>query len=246
MTAHVDLPDVDPATSNRSDREAPAARRWSAGRSVTSVAWSAGPSCSLLLAGYRAAVPLPVRVADRREPQTQDAGLRQPAHPADRACGATTRRSSTSCRLLHWLFNSVAIAVLAAGLVAVSSSVVAFGFAYFKFPGRGTAVRSRARHDDAAGIGHHDPDVPDLEGPRPARHVGAAVRCEPVRLGVLHLPAAAVLSRPAARAVRGGPPRRRQLLAAVLARSRCRCRSRRSSSCSSSSSRRAGTTCRAR
>jgi multiple sugar transport system permease protein len=39
--------------------------------------------------------------------------------------------------LLHWLFNSVAIAVLAAGLVAISSSVVAFGFAYFKFPGRG-------------------------------------------------------------------------------------------------------------
>lgn len=39
--------------------------------------------------------------------------------------------------LLHWIFNSVAIAVIAAGLVAVSSSVVAFGFAYFRFPGRG-------------------------------------------------------------------------------------------------------------
>src|SRR5205807_3653958 len=39
--------------------------------------------------------------------------------------------------VLHWMFNSVAIAVLAAGLVAVSSSVVAFGFAYFRFPGRG-------------------------------------------------------------------------------------------------------------
>jgi multiple sugar transport system permease protein len=38
--------------------------------------------------------------------------------------------------LLHWVFNSVSIAVLAAGLVAVSSSVVAFGFAYFRFPGR--------------------------------------------------------------------------------------------------------------
>jgi multiple sugar transport system permease protein len=38
--------------------------------------------------------------------------------------------------LLHWLVNSVSIAVLAAGLVAVSSSVVAFGFAYFRFPGR--------------------------------------------------------------------------------------------------------------
>lgn len=39
--------------------------------------------------------------------------------------------------VLSWLVNSVAIATLAAGLVAVSSSVVAFGFAYFRFPGRG-------------------------------------------------------------------------------------------------------------
>ena len=39
--------------------------------------------------------------------------------------------------LVHWLFNSVTIAVLAAGLVAASSSIVAFGFAYFTFPGRG-------------------------------------------------------------------------------------------------------------
>lgn len=39
--------------------------------------------------------------------------------------------------LLSWMWNSIAIAVLAAGAVAVSSSIVAFGFAYFKFPGRG-------------------------------------------------------------------------------------------------------------
>ncbi|WP_347977873.1 carbohydrate ABC transporter permease [Microbacterium sp. ProA8] len=38
--------------------------------------------------------------------------------------------------LLSWMWNSVAIAVLAAGTVAISSSIVAFGFAYFKFPGR--------------------------------------------------------------------------------------------------------------
>jgi multiple sugar transport system permease protein len=38
--------------------------------------------------------------------------------------------------LLAWIGNSIIIAVLAAGLVAISSSVVAFGFAYFKFPGR--------------------------------------------------------------------------------------------------------------
>jgi multiple sugar transport system permease protein len=38
--------------------------------------------------------------------------------------------------LLNWLFNSLVIAVTAAALVTVSSSIVAFGFAYFKFPGR--------------------------------------------------------------------------------------------------------------
>jgi multiple sugar transport system permease protein len=38
--------------------------------------------------------------------------------------------------LLNWMGNSLLIAVLAAGLVTVSSSIVAFGFAYFKFPGR--------------------------------------------------------------------------------------------------------------
>jgi multiple sugar transport system permease protein len=38
--------------------------------------------------------------------------------------------------LLHWAFNSVAIALLAATFVSVSSSVIAFGFAYFRFPAR--------------------------------------------------------------------------------------------------------------
>jgi len=38
--------------------------------------------------------------------------------------------------LVSWLLNSLSIAVLAAGLVTISSSLVAFGFAYFRFPGR--------------------------------------------------------------------------------------------------------------
>ena len=38
--------------------------------------------------------------------------------------------------VLHWLVNSLYIGVLAAGLVTVSSAMVAFGFAYFRFPGR--------------------------------------------------------------------------------------------------------------
>jgi multiple sugar transport system permease protein len=38
--------------------------------------------------------------------------------------------------LINWAVNSILIALIAAALVAVSSSIVAFGFAYFKFPGR--------------------------------------------------------------------------------------------------------------
>lgn len=38
--------------------------------------------------------------------------------------------------LLSWMGNSIGIAVIAALAVAISSSLVAFGFAYFQFPGR--------------------------------------------------------------------------------------------------------------
>ena len=40
--------------------------------------------------------------------------------------------------LISWLWNSIYIALLAAGLVTISSSLVAFGFAYFRFPFRNT------------------------------------------------------------------------------------------------------------
>lgn len=39
--------------------------------------------------------------------------------------------------LMSWMWNSLAIAFLAAAAVSISSSIVAFGFAYFRFPGRG-------------------------------------------------------------------------------------------------------------
>jgi multiple sugar transport system permease protein len=38
--------------------------------------------------------------------------------------------------MLSWMWNSVWIGILAAVLVALSSAVVAFAFAYFRFPGR--------------------------------------------------------------------------------------------------------------
>jgi multiple sugar transport system permease protein len=39
-------------------------------------------------------------------------------------------------RLLTWTINSVLVAAAAAVAVTVSSALVAFGFAYFRFPGR--------------------------------------------------------------------------------------------------------------
>lgn len=38
--------------------------------------------------------------------------------------------------LVNWVTNSLLIAVLAASFVTISSAMVAFGFAYFRFPGR--------------------------------------------------------------------------------------------------------------
>ncbi len=70
------------------------------------------------------------------------------------------------------------------------------------------ALRAGARHDDAARRGDDDPRLPDLEPGGDDRHPGAAVGPEPVRLGLLHLLAAAVLPRHPARAVRGRAGRR--------------------------------------
>ena len=38
--------------------------------------------------------------------------------------------------LVNWVTNSLLIAILAASFVTISSAMVAFGFAYFRFPGR--------------------------------------------------------------------------------------------------------------
>ncbi|CAA9284486.1 MAG: ABC transporter, permease protein 2 (cluster 1, maltose/g3p/polyamine/iron), partial [uncultured Corynebacteriales bacterium] len=84
-------------------------------------------------------------------------------------------------------------------------------------PRAGRAVRAGARLDDAARRGHDGPGLPGVERHRSGRLAGAAVGGQPVRLGVLHLPAAAVLPRPAAGRVRGRPGGRARLRRAVLA-----------------------------
>jgi multiple sugar transport system permease protein len=53
-----------------------------------------------------------------------------PAHPENYS--ELIRRAP----ILSWAWNSVAVSVLAASTVTISSALVAFAFAYFRFPGR--------------------------------------------------------------------------------------------------------------
>jgi multiple sugar transport system permease protein len=151
----------------------------------------------------------------------------------------------TQLPLLSWMGISIVIALLAAGFAAISSSVVAFGFAYFRFPGRGllfalvlgtmmlpTAVTMVPQYLIWRSLGLVGTWIP-LFG---ANLFGSAFYIFLQRQFFLGLP--------------------RELFEAARIdgasywdcsdASPCRCRSRRSSSCSCSSSRPAGTTCRAR
>ena len=64
--------------------------------------------------------------------------------------------------LLLWITNSVTVGVTAALAVTVSSAFVAWGFAYFRFRGRGVLFCAGAGHDDAAGRGDDGSGLPHL------------------------------------------------------------------------------------
>ena len=61
--------------------------------------------------------------------------------------------------LCQTLPNTVVITVCCVLGQIISSSLVGFGFARFRFRGRGTAVSGDAQHDDAAGTGDDDSAV---------------------------------------------------------------------------------------
>ena len=108
------------------------------------------------------------------------------------------------------------------------SSLVAYSFARFRYPGRDLFFIVTLEHDDAAGRGHADPAVPALQPARLARHVPAADRAVLVRRRRLqHLPAAPVLHDDPARPRRGGPDRRRRAPCGSSGASCCRCPGRR-------------------
>ncbi|MFI5908383.1 carbohydrate ABC transporter permease [Dactylosporangium sp. NPDC051541] len=113
-------PSIGPATSARADR-----RRWTLPRIAM----------TLLLAGFAALFlyPLVWLLA---------ASLKPAGQVFDNSLIPHTWRWDNYVQiwnelpLLHWVVNSVSISLLAAAAVSISSSVVAFGFAYFRFPGR--------------------------------------------------------------------------------------------------------------
>jgi multiple sugar transport system permease protein len=116
---------VDVATARDVPESSPRRTKWTAGRVLI----------TLLLLGFTALFlyPLVWLVAASLKPASQ---------VFDNALIPKTWRWDNYAQvwdelpLLNWAFNSVAIALLAAAAVSISSSVVAFGFAYFRFPGR--------------------------------------------------------------------------------------------------------------
>ena len=86
--------------------------------------------------------------------------------------------------LLSWALNSFVIALLAAGLVVLSSAMVAFGFAYFTFPARNLLFGLVLATMMLPGAVTMVPQYLIWLNLGSGRHLGAAVRGEPVRLGL--------------------------------------------------------------
>ena len=99
--------------------------------------------------------------------------------------------------LVHWVANSFMIAVLAASLVTVSSAMVAFGFAYFRFPGRNFLFGLVLATMMLPGAVTMVPQYLIWKN-LGSSHLDPALRDEFVRFGFLHLPATAVLPRASA------------------------------------------------
>lgn len=136
MTARVDLtnPELDPI---RADEPRASRLPTLRGRPAPSARWLVGRLILLvLLVGYALLFLYPFAwlIAASLKPKTQVFDNRLIPRTF---VWSNYAEVWNQLPVLHWLVNSVSIALLAAGLVAVSSSIVAFGFAYFNFPGRG-------------------------------------------------------------------------------------------------------------
>ena len=116
------------------------------------------------------------------------------------------------------LENTLIIAVMSVIGTVLSSSLVAYGFARLRWPGRDWLFGRAAGDDDAAGRRDHDAALSDLPRPALDRHAVAALGALVLRLRLQRLSAAPVL--PGHPAGTGGRRQDRRLRAAgdLLAR----------------------------
>ena len=91
------------------------------------------------------------------------------------------------------LFNTVVIAVISTIGTLLSCTLVAYGFARFKFPGRNLLFTLLHRDDLPAGGRDDHPDVHDLPEARLGRDVAAAARAGLLRQRLRRVPDAPVL-----------------------------------------------------
>ena len=103
-------------------------------------------------------------------------GGRSSAPGRSRRRGRTSSTSGTMIDFPRLLFNTVAIAVIGMIGTIVSCTLVAYGFARFRFPGRIAAVHAADRDDLPAVGGHARPDLHDLREDRLGGDVAAAAR----------------------------------------------------------------------
>ena len=125
--------------------------------------------------------------------------------------------------LLRWLMNTAIITGFAIAGNVITSSMVAFGFARLRFPGRGSALHPAAQHDDAAAGGDADPSLHHVPMAGLARHLPAPDRAAVLwRRRLQYLPGAPVLHDHSQGLRRSGPHRRRLELGDLAPGSWCR------------------------
>ena len=142
-----------------------------------------------------------------------------PADVPSRESGSSENYPDAWSRVpfLNFYINSIIVTGLATFGQTVTATLVAYGFARFRFPLEGPAVHAGPLDADGAVGGDDRPELPAVPDARLAGHALAADRAALVRRrAVLHLPAAPVLHDDPARLRRGGQDRRRQLAASAV------------------------------
>ena len=172
-------------------------------------------------AGVRdARLRVPVRLAGQRIAEDARRCVLERLFTPPARTSRTTATSWQVAPVANWFLNSAIVCVLAAVDGDDQLGLVAFGFAYFRFPGRNLLFGLVLASMMLPGAVLMIPNflIWNALGQVNSPLFTPLWAGNLFGVGVLHLPASPVLPGPAARAVRGGPGRRRELSADVLER----------------------------